>query len=746
MIEKSIIPKEIPSIAIIYLAIGKYDIFWEGFYQSCEQYLFTDAVKHYFVFTDSHKLLSESYHNVSMIPVIDMGWAANTTAKSKYIISICDTLKAFDYTFYINANYKVLTTILSKEILPEKSDGYLTALSYYYLRESNCDTLPYDRNPDSLAYIPFGKGKYYYQGGFYGGRTTEVLLVSETICMDSQIDQDKGIMALWHDESYLNRYLLTHTPKIIGDEYCYPEECGIPGKAILVNKERILGVNEVNQIKAAYTDPALEYLREVPFKIQPLSLVQSHGDLGDQMFQYAFMLEQKELFPDKKYLLVNTSAGKEDCRLRDVFNLPDKDFAQDEIIFKVRNTPEVYVHKIKESGNIFQNVQSSWRLLTIYQGNWQTELYFKHIHSKIRKSFQFDEAKVNERTRRLATRIKSGLSVGVYFKSGEYLDKGKINEDVCSHYYYMQAFKEIEKRVNPKFLHYYIFTDDPAWIQENIHIKNFVIIDSVYGKEAWQDMYLMSICNHNIIANESFCWWGAWLNSHNDKIVIAPSRWFSTKLAPDIHPHNWIRKPPSAHKHNQLIDDIENGRLHLDNNGLLYGKMGLVIFLFHFARLSKDGFYEYIAEDILETILANLNKETPLNYADGLSGIGSAIEYLLQNEFIIGNPDDIFEEFDQSFNQAIRFPSEDCSLETGMRGWIRYFEFRTSGPNLIRNSIRYQQNKQNLDSLQRHLINIDPKATKSSLPVSWDNSIGLRGRSGKELAKLKPSIVRQLIY
>lgn len=69
---------------------------------------------------------------------------------------------------------------------------------------------------------------------------------------------------------------------------------------------------------------------------------------------------------------------------------------------------------------------------------------------------------------------------------------------------------------------FYIFTDDAAWVSENFKLENAIYVQHNTSSDSWQDMYLMSQCKHNIIANSSFSWWGAWLNTNPEKIVIAP--------------------------------------------------------------------------------------------------------------------------------------------------------------------------------------------------------------------------------
>ena len=77
----------------------------------------------------------------------------------------------------------------------------------------------------------------------------------------------------------------------------------------------------------------------------------------------------------------------------------------------------------------------------------------------------------------------------------------------------------------------------------NLKLENVVYVTGNIGEDSYRDMQLMSMCKHNIIANSSFSWWGAWLNSNPDKIIIAPSRWFNdTKInTKDLLPESWIQ-------------------------------------------------------------------------------------------------------------------------------------------------------------------------------------------------------------
>jgi hypothetical protein len=92
--------------------------------------------------------------------------------------------------------------------------------------------------------------------------------------------------------------------------------------------------------------------------------------------------------------------------------------------------------------------------------------------------------------------------------------------------------------------HFFIFSDDTEWAQENLYFEHpFKFITHNGAEKSYEDMRLMSLCRHNIIANSSFSWWGAWLNRNPEKIVIAPRKWFNDPSinTDDLIPENWIK-------------------------------------------------------------------------------------------------------------------------------------------------------------------------------------------------------------
>lgn len=176
------------------------------------------------------------------------------------------------------------------------------------------------------------------------------------------------------------------------------------------------------------------------------------------------------------------------------------------------------------------------------EGYWQSERYFKEYAAQIREDFRFKD-ELTFKNLKIYEEIKSSCSVSCHIRRGDYVNNIKTNQihGVCSKDYYENAIKLIEKRlVNPRF---FIFSDDQDWVRDNlIFPENSLFITDNFGKNSFRDMQLMSLCQHHVIANSSFSWWGAWLNPSESKIVVAPRKWFAADIDDsDLMPKEWIR-------------------------------------------------------------------------------------------------------------------------------------------------------------------------------------------------------------
>ena len=179
-----------------------------------------------------------------------------------------------------------------------------------------------------------------------------------------------------------------------------------------------------------------------------------------------------------------------------------------------------YFSKIAYSNNLF------------LVGYFQSEKYFSDKEKEIRYLFSIDshtENFINEKYGRLLTK----RTTSIHIRRKDYL-KFKDIHPVCKKEYYLEAIKYL-----PEAEKYLIFSDDIEWCRENFRNKCFKIIS---GEKDYIDLFLMSYCDNNIIANSSFSWWGAWLNSKPDKRIVAPKAWFGpgvTHDTRDIIPNGW---------------------------------------------------------------------------------------------------------------------------------------------------------------------------------------------------------------
>lgn len=176
------------------------------------------------------------------------------------------------------------------------------------------------------------------------------------------------------------------------------------------------------------------------------------------------------------------------------------------------------------------------------QGYWQSEKYFADAAVDLRTDFTFPQP-LTESNAAWVERIGRCVAVSLHVRRGDYVSdpKTQVVLGSCSSDYYRSALRYIAERVaTPEF---FVFSDDIAWARDNLDISfPCHYIDHNRGAESYNDMRLMSLCRHHILANSSFSWWGAWLNSRAGKIVVAPERWFAEgeRRVDDLVPQEWV--------------------------------------------------------------------------------------------------------------------------------------------------------------------------------------------------------------
>jgi len=207
--------------------------------------------------------------------------------------------------------------------------------------------------------------------------------------------------------------------------------------------------------------------------------------------------------------------------------------------------------------NIFKNIKFSDELKTLnnldevdftyneipkidgdvkLNGYFQSEKYFINYREDILNLFSIDDDTKTYLDKKYGDIL--GLNTcSIHVRRGDYLYKQNYHPAQDINYYY----KSLNKIGYDK--HFLIFSDDMEWCKQNFDfIPNKTFIE---GNEDFQDLYLMSMCDNNIIANSSFSWWGAWMNINEDKKVIAPSKWFGNNNlhldTNDLYCNKWIK-------------------------------------------------------------------------------------------------------------------------------------------------------------------------------------------------------------
>ncbi len=291
--------------------------------------------------------------------------------------------------------------------------------------------------------------------------------------------------------------------------------------------------------------------------------VQLNGGLGNQMFQYACArslayLYQTNVVLDKSQLRNNQKNITTRSYCLDIFNIQVEEISESSLrkvkplIYRIINTLffKIFSKGIQTSKYFIENgfrynsaikkVQNNCFL----SGYWQSPLYFQSIEHIIRNDFSFPD-NLSSCNEIILNDIKNTNSVSLHVRRTDFINNSVHDiHGFCSLDYYRGAMNIILGKVeNPIF---FVFSDDIEWVKENLKIESKVIfVSGNSGKKSYIDMQLMSLCKHNIIANSSFSWWGAWLNKNENKIVIAPQKWFAKKnlndQTVDLIPPTWIR-------------------------------------------------------------------------------------------------------------------------------------------------------------------------------------------------------------
>lgn len=202
-------PSSQPRVALIVIATGeRYWPYVRPLLESAYKYFLPHSA---FLFTDNPELLS-----AFQIQIPALGYPLQTLQRYHTILDHAWIFEEYDYIFYVDVD-ALFVDYVGDEIL---ADG-ITATQHAGFKPPNG---AWEHRPESSAWVPFGKRKVYFAGGFNGGTRKAYLEMAQRIRNGVDMDTRNGIMAIWHDESHVNRYLYYYEPaKVLSPAYCYPE-------------------------------------------------------------------------------------------------------------------------------------------------------------------------------------------------------------------------------------------------------------------------------------------------------------------------------------------------------------------------------------------------------------------------------------------------------------------------------------------------------------------------------------------
>ncbi|MBL7932745.1 MAG: alpha-1,2-fucosyltransferase [Bacteroidia bacterium] len=287
-------------------------------------------------------------------------------------------------------------------------------------------------------------------------------------------------------------------------------------------------------------------------------IVKLMGGLGNQLFQYAtakalaerhkteLRLDLSFLQTDPKGQHTHRHFELDAFRIRAAIALNSEvqKFTNPGLFQKALSKLSLSTKKrIVENGFEYKPESRSWPGNCYLDGFWQSEKYFFQIRKTLLSDLELKKS-LSEASRNLAEQIDNVMSVSLHIRRGDYIHLKSANtfHGVLPLSYYYDAITVLNAKLKKYTV--FVFSDDLEWVKSNLKINAPVVyVDYQDENKTATDLVLMSMCKHNIIANSSFSWWGAWLNKNENKLVVAPNPWFrnTSVNTKDLIPGTWTQ-------------------------------------------------------------------------------------------------------------------------------------------------------------------------------------------------------------
>lgn len=502
-------------IGIFLIATGKYIYYFDQLIKSVEENFLTNYKKCYIISTDNIKYAQDicnKYKVKSLIRFIyKKGFPLDTLYRYKYLLEHDVNVELHcDFIYYLDVDMRIVEKV-GTEILPTKDTPLIGTYhpGFYYSNNKNGDV---ENNTNSTAFIDSKDFiNKYIAGGFNGGYTKDFIMMARDIQRNIDIDKCKDIIAVWHDESQLNRYMISNHNKFkfLIPDYCYPENYyqNLPGKA------KILALDKDHHKVRNTSD-------------KKIILVNAVGGLGNLLFQlfYAFNIA----FRYNLEVAVKVDQNDESRESIYFYHLFDN-------ITRIKNIEDFHIVKedTKNYSNLLNNIPFNKNIYLT--GYFQSTLYFKDSFNRIKKYFDCSIKSIALNIFK-KWNIDNKKLIGLHVRGGDYIPKSDYHL-LLEPNYYDKCLSNCELS-NCEII---LFTDDYEYAKNKYNytinikeiIEKYIEPENKYLMTHPElEFFLLSLCNVIICANSTFSLWASYF-SNAEKIFI-PKKWFGPKGPQDF--------------------------------------------------------------------------------------------------------------------------------------------------------------------------------------------------------------------
>ena len=499
-------------IGIFCICTGNYLQFLKNLIESVEKNFLVDYPKYYFISSDNKKEVTKICKlyklNYSINTINKKGFPLDTLYRYQYLLNFGIEVELLcDVIYYIDVDMKIVNKI-SDDILPTK-DKYLIGTQHPGYFTQNKNGTP-EQNNKSTAYIDKKKYKNcYIAGGFNGGITNYFIKMAKEINNNILVDKSKNIIAIWHDESHLNKYFLENFNKfkILTPNYCCPE----------TNNKDIVGQHKIIALDKSHNSLRTNtILKKIIVNIQ--------GGLGNILFQVFFGYTIALRYNLELCIIHNQKNTRENIYYYKLFDN----------IFRILddNNSLTNNYKITEDSlnytNFLDKIPTNCNVYI--DGYFQSVKYFKHFYTRIIKKLDLKMLNIAKIIFKNFYKTNKKNNIAIHIRGTDYLTSNNYHFNLDKNYYI-----NIIKTLDLQNSNLILFTDDEKYAIDNYSDIDTVIIKDIINKNIPKKykylanhpelhIFLLSLCEKIICANSTFSLFASYF-SKADSIYI-PRNWF----------------------------------------------------------------------------------------------------------------------------------------------------------------------------------------------------------------------------